>query len=135
MFSLFILLFFYGQLVSSSVGAKVAHLFASERARIDLSHLNVNVRKRVFHGTEKINQAPATIRVKRAEELSNESLMVTAGKGQVYAAAGMRRQAEEVLANLEALPPERHVVPYHVALIHHFLGDKKKALRALEGCV
>jgi len=94
--------------------------------------LNVNVRKRVFHGTEKINQAPATIRVKRAEELSNESLMVTAGKGQVYAAAGMRRQAEEVLANLEALPPERHVVPYHVALIHHFLGDKKKALRALE---
>ena len=70
--------------------------------------------------------------IKRAEELSNESLMVTAGKGQVYAAAGMRRQAEEVLANLEALPPERHVVPYHVALIHHFLGDKQKTLRALE---
>lgn len=70
--------------------------------------------------------------IKRAEELSNESLMMTAGRGQAYAAAGMRRQAEEVLAKIDALPAELYVIPYHVALIHHFLGDKEKALRALE---
>ncbi|MFY9619715.1 MAG: hypothetical protein WAQ99_07865 [Pyrinomonadaceae bacterium] len=68
---------------------------------------------------------------KRAEELSNGSLMMT-GRGQAYAAAGMRREAEEVLTKLEALPPERYVIPYHVALIHHFLGDKEKTLIALE---
>jgi tetratricopeptide (TPR) repeat protein len=71
--------------------------------------------------------------VKRAEELSNESLMMTAGRGQAYAAAGMRREAEEVLAKLAALPAGRNVVPYHAALIHHYLGDRGKTLVALEG--
>jgi DNA-binding winged helix-turn-helix (wHTH) protein/tetratricopeptide (TPR) repeat protein len=70
--------------------------------------------------------------IKRAVELSNESLMMTASCGQVYAAAGMREQAEGVLAQLEALPPEHYVTRYHVALIHHFLGDKEKALCCLE---
>lgn len=70
--------------------------------------------------------------VKRAGELSNESLMITTGRGQAYAAAGMRREAEEVLAELDARPAGRNVVPYHVALIHHYLGDKAKTLRALE---
>ena len=70
--------------------------------------------------------------IKRAAELSNESLMITAGRGQTYAAAGMRQEAEEVLAKLEALPVERYVIPYHIALIHHFLGNKENALRNLE---
>jgi DNA-binding winged helix-turn-helix (wHTH) protein/tetratricopeptide (TPR) repeat protein len=70
--------------------------------------------------------------MKRAEELSNESLMMTSGRGIAYAAAGMRREAEEVLAKLAALHAERNVIPYHVALIHHFLGDEGKTLLALE---
>ena len=44
----------------------------------------------------------------------------------------MRREAEEVLEKIAALPAHCYVIPYHVALIHHFLGDRKKALLALE---
>lgn len=70
--------------------------------------------------------------MKRAEELSNGSLMMTTGRGTAYAAAGMRREAEQVLENIAALPAQCYVIPYHVALIHHFLGDKEKTLLALE---
>lgn len=70
--------------------------------------------------------------IKRAEELSHGSLMMTAMRGQAYAAAGMRHEAEAVLAQLAALPADLYVTPYHVALIHHFLGDKEKTLGALE---
>ncbi|HEX3250128.1 MAG TPA: winged helix-turn-helix domain-containing protein [Pyrinomonadaceae bacterium] len=70
--------------------------------------------------------------MKRAEELSNGSLMMTTARGQAYAAAGMRREAEQVLENIAALPPDCYVIPYHVALIYHFLGDKDKTLLALE---
>ncbi len=71
--------------------------------------------------------------MKRAEELSNGSLMMTTGRGQAYAAAGMRREAEEVLAKLAELPAGAYVIPYHVALIHHYLGDREGTLLALEG--
>lgn len=70
--------------------------------------------------------------MKRAEELSNGSLMMTTGRGLAYAAAGMRREAEEVLEKIAALPAQCYVIPYHVALIHQFLGDREKALLALE---
>lgn len=73
--------------------------------------------------------------MKRAEELSNGSLMMTTGRGQAYAAAGMRAEVEDVLAKLAALPAEYYVIPYHVALIHHFLGDREKTLLALEGAL
>jgi len=70
--------------------------------------------------------------MKRAEELSNGSLMMTTGRGTVYAAAGMRREAEQVLEYIAALPAECNAIPYHLALIYHFLGDKEKTLLALE---
>jgi DNA-binding winged helix-turn-helix (wHTH) protein/tetratricopeptide (TPR) repeat protein len=70
--------------------------------------------------------------MKRAEELSNGSLMMTTGRGLVYAAAGMRQEAEEVLEKIAALPAECYVITYHVALIYHFLGDQEKTLLALE---
>lgn len=70
--------------------------------------------------------------MKRAEELSNGSLMMTTGTGLAYAAAGMRREAEEVLEKIAALPAQSYVIPYHVALIHHFLGDREKTFAALE---
>lgn len=71
--------------------------------------------------------------MKRAEELSDGSLMMTTGRGIAYAAAGMRREAEQVLEHIAALPAERYVIPYHVALIHLYLGDMEKTLLALEG--
>lgn len=70
--------------------------------------------------------------MKRAEELSNGSFMMTTARGQAYAAAGMRREAEQVLENIVALRAASYVIPYHVALIYHFLGDKEKTLLALE---
>lgn len=70
--------------------------------------------------------------MKRAEELSHGSLMMTTGRGQACAAAGRRREAEGVLAQLAALPAGRYVIPYQIALIHHFLGDKERTLLALE---
>ena len=70
--------------------------------------------------------------MKRAEELSNGSLMMTTGRGTAYAAAGMRREAEQVLEKIAALPAQCYVIPYHVALIYHFLGDKERTLLALE---
>ena len=70
--------------------------------------------------------------MKRAEELSNGSFMMTTGRGIAYAAAGMRREAEQVLESAAAPPARCYVIPYHVALIHHFLGDREKALAALE---
>jgi len=70
--------------------------------------------------------------MKRAEEFSNGTLMMTTGRGLVYAAAGMRREAEEILEKIAALPAHCNVITYHVALIYHFLGDKEKTLLALE---
>jgi hypothetical protein len=45
----------------------------------------------------------------------------------------MRHEAEEVLEKLVALPADCYVIPYHVALIHNFLGDRERTLSALEG--
>jgi DNA-binding winged helix-turn-helix (wHTH) protein/tetratricopeptide (TPR) repeat protein len=70
--------------------------------------------------------------MKRAEELSNWSLMMTTGRGLAYAAAGRHREAEEVLEKIVALPAQCYVIPYHVALIHHYLGNKEKTILALE---
>jgi TolB-like protein/Flp pilus assembly protein TadD len=70
--------------------------------------------------------------MKRAEELSNGSFMMMTGRGTVYAAAGMRREAEQVLENIAVLPAQCYVIPYHIALIYHFLGDKEKTLLVLE---
>jgi len=58
--------------------------------------------------------------------------MMTTGRGLAYAAAGMRREAEEVLEKIAALPTECYVIPYHAALMHHFLGDREKTFVALE---
>jgi hypothetical protein len=44
----------------------------------------------------------------------------------------MRRQAEQVLDKIAVLPVQCYVIPYHVALIYHFLGDREKTLLALE---
>lgn len=70
--------------------------------------------------------------MKRAEELSNGSLMMMTGRGLVSAAAGRRQEAVEVLEKIATLPAHCYVIPFHIALIHHFLGDKEKTLLALE---
>ncbi|MGH9838838.1 MAG: protein kinase domain-containing protein [Blastocatellia bacterium] len=69
---------------------------------------------------------------KRSVELSNESPMILFLYGQAQAAAGLRREAEEMVARLTALAAERQVSFYNVALIHCFLGEREKAFECLE---
>ncbi len=69
---------------------------------------------------------------KRSVELSNESPMILFLYGQAQAAAGLRREAEEMVARLTAIAAERHVSFYNVALIHCFLGEREKAFECLE---
>jgi serine/threonine protein kinase/Tfp pilus assembly protein PilF len=69
---------------------------------------------------------------KRAAELSNDSTLILMMQGQAFAAAGLRREAEDFLARLDATAIERPASSYHVALIYCFLGEKEKAIERLE---
>ena len=69
---------------------------------------------------------------KRAAELSNDSTFILLMQGQALAAAGRRKEAEELLAKLSELIADRHVSSYHVALIYCFLDEKEQALEFLE---
>ncbi len=70
----------------------------------------------------------------RAQELMNESVFSLHVQGQTFAAAGMREQAEVILAKLETLSEKQFVSNYHTALIYAFLDEKEKALALLEDC-
>ncbi|MEP6923367.1 MAG: protein kinase [Pyrinomonadaceae bacterium] len=70
--------------------------------------------------------------IKRAQELSTDSLFMTTCYGQVCAAAGLRREAQTVLQKLDSLSEQRYISPYHVALIYNFLGERENALASLE---
>ena len=54
------------------------------------------------------------------------------GLGHAYALAGMRAEAEQVLAELRALAAERYVSPYHSALVYAGLGENDRAVEWLE---
>jgi TolB-like protein/Flp pilus assembly protein TadD len=52
--------------------------------------------------------------------------------GHVYAVAGRRSEAREVLNKMNELSKERYVPPYQMALIHVALGEKDQAFALLE---
>lgn len=55
-----------------------------------------------------------------------------AALGYVYAVAGQRRDAEELLHQLEGLAQDRRVSRYWVGLVHAGLGDHGSAVKCLE---
>jgi serine/threonine protein kinase/tetratricopeptide (TPR) repeat protein len=52
--------------------------------------------------------------------------------GASYAAAGRETDARRVLAQLGEMSASRYVSPYHLSLIHCWLGDRERALSLLE---
>src|ERR1051325_5824158 len=57
--------------------------------------------------------------------------MFVAALGGAYAAAGRRKDAYATLKRLEAMSSDSYVSPYHLALIHLHLGNRKEALEQL----
>jgi hypothetical protein len=50
----------------------------------------------------------------------------------VFAAAGDRKRARQVLDELAAISDQRYVCPYEIALVHLGLGDRDETFRWLE---
>jgi tetratricopeptide (TPR) repeat protein len=77
-------------------------------------------------------QAEGVAETERALALDEGSLLYVASLGHAYARAGRVRDARATLARLAEASRTRHISAYHVALIHHALGDTNEALGWLE---
>jgi TolB-like protein/Tfp pilus assembly protein PilF len=69
---------------------------------------------------------------RRAVELSKGAPFFVAMLGGVYAAAGYREEAQNILDQLQELAKQRYVQPYAVGVLCAALGKKNEALRWLE---
>ena len=67
-------------------------------------------------------------------KLSGSPLML-ALLGHAYAVAGKKVEAQQVLSDLQQLPPQRYVSPYTVAAIYAGLGDQEQAFKWLDRAV
>lgn len=67
-------------------------------------------------------------------KLSGSPLML-ALLGHAYAVAGKKAEAQQVLSDLQQLPPQRYVSPYTVAAIYAGLGDQEQAFKWLDRAV
>jgi serine/threonine-protein kinase len=71
--------------------------------------------------------------IKRAIELMDgRGVLINAALGYVYAVAGEREAALNILEQLQTYPNNRDISPFHLALIHAGLGDKTQALKYLD---
>ena len=70
--------------------------------------------------------------MKRAKELLPQDAVIDSDIGHLYAAAGRRREAEAILAELERKRARSYVSSFELALIHAGLGDRTKALAEIE---
>jgi DNA-binding winged helix-turn-helix (wHTH) protein/TolB-like protein/Tfp pilus assembly protein PilF len=70
--------------------------------------------------------------LERARELSHDRPDVLSHLGNAYALAGQTTKAMSILAQLNAMPKQNNVSPYHLAVVFLGLGEKEKALAALE---
>ena len=67
-------------------------------------------------------------------KLSGSPLML-ALLGHAYAVAGKKAEAQQVLSDLQQLPPQRYVSAYTVAAIYAGLGDQEQAFKWLDRAV
>ena len=74
----------------------------------------------------------AIAEVSKALELSGESTMALSVMGHVFASAGRKREAEDLLQKLKARSKKQYVPSYWIALIYVGLGDKEEAFTWLE---
>ncbi len=74
----------------------------------------------------------AIAELKRALQLSENSPVMLGHLGAAYAAAGRRADAEAVLHQLQTLAGQLYVPATSAAIIYTALGDKPRALDALQ---
>lgn len=82
--------------------------------------------------TEKNMHEAAAGELEKAVTLSTDATIMKAQLGYAYAAAGRRRDAGRILAELEELSRERYVSPYDLAVSQFALGDKDRTFEYLE---
>jgi DNA-binding winged helix-turn-helix (wHTH) protein/TolB-like protein/Tfp pilus assembly protein PilF len=68
----------------------------------------------------------------KARELSHDRPDVLSELGNAYALAGKTAKAMSILSQLNEMPKQNNVSPYHLAIVFVGLGEKEKALAALE---
>lgn len=73
--------------------------------------------------------------LKAAFDLTAGGALIRAALANVYAVAGYREMAEEILADLQSFPTNKDVSPFYLALIYAGLGDVERALQMLEDTV
>lgn len=74
----------------------------------------------------------AEAEVKRAVEMSGEATHIVSGLGMVYARAGKKHEALQLVDGLIKNSSKRHVSPLDVALIYAVLDDRDNAFEWLE---
>jgi tetratricopeptide (TPR) repeat protein len=92
-----------------------------------LSHINLG---RSY--TQEGMHADAISELQKARELSVGNTEVLSFLGFAYAAAGERDEALQILSELNEQSRDRHVPPYHFAIIHAGLGENDRAIEWLE---
>ncbi|MCI0561037.1 MAG: hypothetical protein MN733_21330, partial [Nitrososphaera sp.] len=75
------------------------------------------------------NQAIAEFQTSLESEVNMSRLALL---GHAYALAGKHREAQQVLRKLKAMPRERYISPYYMALIYAGLGQNDEAFDWLE---
>ena len=75
---------------------------------------------------------PGIAHARKAVELSKGAPFFVAFLGDVYAAAGYREEAQNILDQLQELAKQRYVTPYAVGVLCGALGKEDEALRYLE---
>src|SRR5438552_2310460 len=75
---------------------------------------------------------PGIAHARKAVELSKGAPFFVAFLGAVYAAAGYREEAQNILDQLQELTKQQYVQPYAVAVLCAALGKENEALRWLE---
>jgi serine/threonine protein kinase/tetratricopeptide (TPR) repeat protein len=68
----------------------------------------------------------------KAVELSNRAPFYLSGLGWVYAAAGMEKQAREIIGDLAAISKSRYVSAFWIAGIYAMLNEKDRAFEYLD---
>lgn len=70
--------------------------------------------------------------LEKAVALSPGNVLLRSQLGEACAMAGREARAREILAELDRLARERHVMPYHLAYVHTGLGEHERAIDLLE---
>jgi Flp pilus assembly protein TadD len=78
------------------------------------------------------NPSGALEELQKTVKLESEMPWSLAELGYFYARSGRKREAEQVLRELDQLSKRRYVSPYFAAMVYVGLGRKEQALTSLE---